>query len=594
MSSTVADLGEGAGLLKTWSARLLAWAGSVAVVAVLAVVLVAAMLFVLASGIQAANREVEEADETLAAVRVQQEAMDYLSDLLAERGGAARVMASAGAGGQLDGAYQATDRAIEALRDAWNDERGSLDSEAFAAVLTDAGRLAELRRTIATGNGDPANVIAQYSTQADGVLTAWEDLTLTLEGTQTLANRRAVAALLQGLEDLAQQRLVLHQVLSGDAADSPIELQVLARDISRDLQRFTQAAPLEVVDAASQMVASERWQSAERMAGQIGAAAGGSGGPGVSADLWFETASARIDDVEALANMLNTELVETAQDAAQVARRARVLRVAGLAALSGVAMLVAVGAVVATRQRQRALAEYDTLASGISSWFQPAALPELADYELEARYIPAASHARAGGDWYDVLPIDSGVIALVGDVAGHGPRAAVEMAQVRNMLLALATGADACIDIDTLDDRLDGADVMATLAYVVIDTDDKTVRYCRNGHPPPLLRYPDGTVRILEEGSGPPIGVRLRSPREQGVCVLEPGTLLVLYTDGLIEQPGVNIDDRIDRLVATVTQNGSRLGDLAATLLEERGAEPQRDDIALLLVRYRPDGWPEV
>jgi serine phosphatase RsbU (regulator of sigma subunit) len=257
-----------------------------------------------------------------------------------------------------------------------------------------------------------------------------------------------------------------------------------------------------------------------------------------------------------------------------------------------VAILVAVGAIVAARQRQRALAEYATLASGISSWFQPAALPELPDYELEARYIPAASHARAGGDWYDVLTVDGGVIALVGDVAGHGPQAAVEMAQVRNMLLGLATGADACIDIDTLDDRLEDADVMATLAYVVMDTDDATVRFCRNGHPPPLLRYRDGTVRVLEEGSGPPIGVHLRSPREQGVCVLEPDTLLVLYTDGLIEQPGVSIDERIDGLVATVTANGNSLSDLADTLLEERGAEPQRDDIALLLVRYRPNGGP--
>jgi hypothetical protein len=516
--------------------------------------------------------------------------MGYLSALLAERGLSALVLAVPGSDEQLEAAQQATDSSVEALRDAWNDERGALESEAFAAVLSDAGRLEDFRRTIATGDGDTADVIEQYRTLAEGVVTAWDDLTLTLEGTQTLANRRAVAALLQGMENLAQQRLALRQILTGDATASALELQVLERDISRDLQRFTQAAPPNIVDSAEQMVASEDWRTAERLAEQV--AAGGSGAASVTPEAWFEIGSARLDDVEGLAEMLNLELVETAQDAAQDARRERVLRVAGLAALSGVAVLVAVGAIVAARQRQRALAEYATLASGISSWFQPAALPELPDYELEARYIPAASHARAGGDWYDVLTVDSGVIALVGDVAGHGPKAAVEMAQVRNMLLGLAIGADACLDIDALDDRLEDADVMATLAYVVMDTDDKTVRYCRNGHPPPLLRYPNGTVRVLEEGSGPPIGVHLRSPREQGVCVLEPGTLLVLYTDGLIEQPGVNIDERIDGLVASVTANGTSLSELADTLLEERGAEPQRDDIALLLVRYRPDGAP--
>jgi serine phosphatase RsbU (regulator of sigma subunit) len=536
---------------------------------------------------------VQEADETLAAVRVQQEAMDYLSGLLAERGRSAHVLDVRGSDGQLEAAQQATDEAVEALRDVWSDERGELESDAFTAVLTDAGRLADLRRTIATGDGDAADVIEQYRTQAEGVVTAWDDLTLTLEGTRTLANRRAVAALLLGMEDLAEQRLLLRRVLTGDATASPLEFQVLQRDINRDLRRFTEAAPPNIVDAADEMVVSEEWRSAERMAEQIAESAAASSDPGVTAEEWFEIDSARIAQVEAIAEMLNRELVETAQDAAQDARRDRVLRVAGLAALSAVAVVVAVGAVVAARQRQRALAEYDTLAGGIASWFQQAALPELGDFEFEARYIPAASHARAGGDWYDVLPVDSGVIALVGDVAGHGPKAAVEMTQVRNMLLGLATGADACIDIDTLDDRLDGADVMATLAYVVIDTDAKTVRFCRNGHPPPLLRYPDGTVRTLEEGSGPPIGVRLRSTREQGVCILEPGTLLVLYTDGLIEEPGVNIDERIDRMVATVTANGSSLGDLADTLLEERGAEPQRDDIALLLVRYRPEAEPE-
>jgi serine phosphatase RsbU (regulator of sigma subunit) len=559
----------------------------VTVVAVLAVLLVAAVLFVLASGVAAANREVSEADETLAAVRVQQQAMAHLSDLLEERGRSALAMATGEVDAELVAARQAADSSVELLRNAWNDERDALDSDAFAAVLADASRLADLRRALDAGSGVQAEVLEQYRTLADGVVTAWDDLTLTLEGTRTVANRRAVAALLLGLEDLVQQRVVLHQMLAGDAVPTPFELQVLDRDIARDLQRFTEAALPDAVDAADEMVGSERWQSAERMANEI-AAAGGPAGTDISADEWFETASGRIGDVEALANMLNTELIETAQDAAQDARRARVLRVAGLAALSGVAMLVAVGAVLAARQRQRALAEYAALASGISSWFQPAALPELADYELEARYIPAASHSHAGGDWYDVLPVDGRVIALVGDVAGHGPRAAVEMTQVRNMLLGLANGADACLDIDSLDDRLDGAGVMATLAYVVIDTVDKTVRFCRNGHPPPVLRYPDGTVRILDEGSGPPIGVRLRTPREQGVCALEPGTLLVLYTDGLIEVPGVHIDERIDGLVATVTASGDSLRDLADTLLEEHGAEPQRDDIALLLVRYQP------
>jgi hypothetical protein len=162
------------------------------------------------------------------------------------------------------------------------------------------------------------------------------------------------------MENLAQQRLLLRQLLSGDATASPLELQVLERDISRDLQRFTEAAPPNMVDVADEMVASEEWRSAERTAAQIAEAVSSSADPGVTAEAWFETGSARLDDVEELAGTLNGELIETAQANAQDARRERVLRVAGLAALSLVAVVVAVGAVVAARQRQRALAEYAT------------------------------------------------------------------------------------------------------------------------------------------------------------------------------------------------------------------------------------------
>jgi len=173
-----------------------------------------------------------------------------------------------------------------------------------------------------------------------------------------------------------------------------------------------------------------------------------------------------------------------------------------------------------------------------------------------AEYIPAARHHNVGGDWYDVFEPGPGIVAwVIGDVAGHGFGEAVVMAQLRNALRAYALHTPDPAEILHRLDRFVSAylpnDTTATACVLVLDRSTGRVSYSVAGHPPPLLLAERGGVLLaewLDQAKGLPLGVRETDARPVGQFALRPGDTLVLYTDGLIEKPGDDIEDGMERL----------------------------------------------
>lgn len=173
-----------------------------------------------------------------------------------------------------------------------------------------------------------------------------------------------------------------------------------------------------------------------------------------------------------------------------------------------------------------------------------------------AEYLPAARHHNVGGDWYDVFEPTAGTVAwVIGDVAGHGFGEAVVMAQLRNALRAYALHTSDPADILHRLDRFVSAylpnETTATACILVLERSSGTVRYSVAGHPPPLLLAERGGVLLadwLDQAKGLPLGVRETDLRPVGEFRLVPGDTLVLYTDGLIEKPGDDIEDGMERL----------------------------------------------
>ncbi|WP_067466451.1 SpoIIE family protein phosphatase [Actinomadura macra] len=220
-------------------------------------------------------------------------------------------------------------------------------------------------------------------------------------------------------------------------------------------------------------------------------------------------------------------------------------------------------------------------------------LPQPGDLQLQARYVPATKASWVGGDWYDAFLLPDGATGLVlGDIVGHDLHAAARMAQVRNMLRALAW--DLATPPSIVLERLDGVMAavsdteMATAVYALVDGDAGEgwrLRWCNAGHPPPLLITRDGATLFLEEH-----GMLLGSPeltgtRPDGTHVLPPLSTLLLYSDGLIETRGADLTDRLTGL----RRHGAHLAqlplpDLCDQLLLRMDPSGE-DDVALLAVR---------
>jgi PAS domain S-box-containing protein len=222
----------------------------------------------------------------------------------------------------------------------------------------------------------------------------------------------------------------------------------------------------------------------------------------------------------------------------------------------------------------------------------PDKLPRLPGARIAARYKPGAAGVNVGGDWYDAIPLDDGRVGLaMGDVVGHGLGAAALMGQLRHAARAYALeghSPPAVLDrLDRLVRSLPGAQ-MATLLYMVVDPDVRRLSFASAGHVPPLVIGPGAPPRFLEGAPNPPLGVFDTSGHEELKVELEPGSTVVLYTDGLVEQRGVSIDAGLEALRRAAEQPRDP-EELCDHLVDSMLAiHPAHDDIAVLALQGLP------
>ncbi|MET4641363.1 SpoIIE family protein phosphatase [Streptomyces sp. NBC_01550] len=221
--------------------------------------------------------------------------------------------------------------------------------------------------------------------------------------------------------------------------------------------------------------------------------------------------------------------------------------------------------------------------------------------DVASRYVPADMDHGVGGDWFDVIKLSGARVALVvGDVVGHGINAAATMGRLRTAVRTLAdmelppdellTHLDDTVrrlneeDADAPDQ--DPAVVGATCLYAVYDPATRRCTMARAGHPPPAIIDPQGHVIFPDMPAGAPLGLGLGLvPFESVELELPEGTLLALYTDGLVESRDDDIDVGLDRLGAALARTGSSLEDLCSRVIEALPSQAPADDVTLLLAR---------
>ena len=248
-------------------------------------------------------------------------------------------------------------------------------------------------------------------------------------------------------------------------------------------------------------------------------------------------------------------------------------------------------------QRAKLFDEEREFATGLQSAMLPRRILDIAGGEIAVRYHAAWSGRQVGGDWYDVIALPKGRVGIVvGDVQGHDTHAAAIMGQLRIALRAyaaeghppatvLARASRFLAELDT--------DRFATCAYAQVDLETGTVRVVRAGHFGPLIRHMDGRVGSPRVRGGMPLGISTDFGDEEYPETrldLVPGETLVLYTDGLVEEPGADIDAGVRTLITEVSAGpagAEALADHLSDRLWERWGSG--DDVALLVLRRSPD-----
>ena len=243
-------------------------------------------------------------------------------------------------------------------------------------------------------------------------------------------------------------------------------------------------------------------------------------------------------------------------------------------------------------QRMRMYEREHAIAEALQRSLLPVDLPTVPGIETAARYFPAGQGSQVGGDWYDlVVQPDGRLLAIIGDVAGRGINAASTMGQLRSALRAYAFDGHSP---GSLLERMNAFHSglrprgMSTVLLVSVDPDGRDVCYAKAGHPPALVVDPDGSTRWLDEFSGPLLGAIDDVSYPEGSATLEPGSRIVLYTDGLVEHRGESIDRGFERLQAAARNAPGELEAFCDHMAQHTLADPAvDDDVTLLVLRAR-------
>ncbi|MFC9748296.1 SpoIIE family protein phosphatase [Streptomyces niveus] len=245
-----------------------------------------------------------------------------------------------------------------------------------------------------------------------------------------------------------------------------------------------------------------------------------------------------------------------------------------------------------SRERRTSLA--------LQSSLLPGKPPRQAAVEIASRYLPASARPGVGGDWFDVIPLSGARVALVvGDVVGHGIQASAAMGRLRT---AVRTLADVDLRPDELLTHLDdlvihlsaeadsaqvpSGDIGATCLYAVYDPVSRRCTLARAGHPVPALATPGGAVEFLDVPAGPPLGLG-GLPFETTELELAEGSVLTLYTNGLVDSREQGVDEGLQTLREVLARPATSLESSCDAVLEALLPDRPADDVALLMARTR-------
>ena len=214
-------------------------------------------------------------------------------------------------------------------------------------------------------------------------------------------------------------------------------------------------------------------------------------------------------------------------------------------------------------------------------------LPVVPGLALAARFVPAVQGLAVGGDWYDAFPLsDRQVAVVVGDATGHDAQAAARMAELRNLLRGTAVDAqqppaETLSRLDRVIDHLT-PDLSGTCVYLQLDLVGRRLRWSSAGHLPPVLLR-NGVAELLETRPDLMLGVRVDTERADHERELQPGDVLVLYTDGLVEQRRIPLDVRLEALRQAVEAvSGLGVEQVADALVQQLPSGD--DDVAVLVL----------
>lgn len=229
-----------------------------------------------------------------------------------------------------------------------------------------------------------------------------------------------------------------------------------------------------------------------------------------------------------------------------------------------------------------------TVADALQRSMLPTLPSRIAGVEIASRYLSSSDTAQVGGDWFDTIPLPGGRVAfVVGDVMGHGIRSAAAMGQFRTAVQTLAAldlpPHQVLRHLDDLAQQL-GDDYLATCVYAVYDPVARRCTFANAGHIPPGIMHRDGKAELLDLPAGAPIGLGGVAFEPVEVPVTD-GDVLVLCTDGVVEERGHDLGDQLERLCASLGDPGQRLDTLCEGVLEALRPADREDDAALLMAR---------